>query len=120
MGKKSKKTLCEQLKILERALELLEKKRWIKGTLLCMDSENNVVGVCALGAIHETGKAMGIDDYNSAVNMVATQIDKQGRFSPSSTITSFNDSPKTKKVDVIGVFKKAIASVEQQIRGIDR
>jgi hypothetical protein len=98
---------------LERALNELKRRGWIKGRL-----KDQYGRVCSMGALDETYRdsllCCGLHKaMNEAINTLQDIVVKE-HCNEYDSIAHFNDAPETTQEDVELMFKKAIYKVRNQ------
>lgn len=105
----------ETIEILKKARELI-RKGWAQETF-SLYRGTDMVCYCALGAIGPAagghpGDGVFVSDGTAAVAVTALCAALGASTAPLSAVTSWNDDPKRTQEDVIGLYDRAIASLE--------
>ncbi len=101
----NKKQKTGAAKVLQKAVALFDKYKWVQGEEEAFDEESGeIVGFCAIGAIkHIDGP---YEDY-ARIAVEASLPKGYG------SIENYNDSNNRKKSEVLNVFKRAIKYLSQ-------
>jgi len=107
-------------KVLEKAIELIEKYEWTKGAY-ARDAHGDSVDTwskeacsfCALGFLRRA--RFELMHYPQLPSTVEKLVEQHVPEDFSGNISAFNDAPKTTKEDIIALFRKANESLHSRV-----